>query len=375
VGPLDGVRVIEIAGIGGLPYAGMMLSDLGANVVRVDRPAGDPALGAGTVLDRGRRSAAIDLKHPAGVAALLRMAEGADALIEAMRPGVAERLGIGPDECFARNPRLVYGRLTGYGQDGPLARTPGHDINFIALSGVLHLIGSQDGAPTIPLNILGDYAGGALMLVLGIVTALFERERSGEGQVVDTSMVEGSAHLATVFHAYSGTGWNEARGTNLLDGAAHFYNVYETADRGYVAVGAIEPQFYADLLRRLDLAGGGLPPQWETSSWPRMRERFAEIFRSKTRDEWERLFEGSDGCVAPVLTPREAHAHAHNATRGTFIEAHDVVQPQPTPRFSRTPAVIGAGPEPPGANTAEVLAEYGFAASEIEALRADQVVR
>lgn len=375
MGPLDGVRVIEIAGIGGLPYAGMVLSDLGANVVRVDRPAGEAALGAGTVLDRGRRSVAIDLKSPAGVTTLLRMLESSDALIEAMRPGVAERLGIGPDACLARNPRLVYGRLTGYGQDGPLSRTPGHDINFIALAGVLHLIGAQSGAPAIPLNLLGDYAGGAIMLALGIVTALFERQRSGEGQVVDASMVEGSAHLATVFHAYSGAGWNEARGTNLLDGAAHFYNVYETADRAYLAVGAIEPQFYADLLRRLDLADADLPSQWETASWPRLRKRFGEIFRSKTRDEWERVFEGSDACVAPVLTPREAHEHPHNEARGTFVEAHGVVQPQPAPRFSRTPAGLGAAPEAPGANTAEVLAEYGFTAAEIETLRADRAVR
>jgi alpha-methylacyl-CoA racemase len=367
-GPLEGIRVVEIAGIGPGPFCAMVLSDLGADVIRVDRPASArQGFGGGrTTLERGRRSVRIDLRNPDGVEAVLRLVDSADALIEGFRPGVAERLGIGPDECLARNPRLVYGRMTGWGQDGPLAHAAGHDINYIALAGVLHSIGIADGPPVIPQNLIGDFGGGGMLLALGVACALVERGFSGQGQVVDAAMVDGSALLAAVFSGGSGG----RRGAGLLDGGAHFYNVYETSDGEYVAVGSIEPQFYAELLRLTGLEGEDLPAQMDGSSWGPMRERLAEIFRSRTRDEWCALMEGTDVCFAPVLSMAEAKEHPHNVARSTFVESGGVTQAGPAPRFSRTPGAISRPPAQPGEHTDEALSDWGFSTEEIEKLKA-----
>jgi alpha-methylacyl-CoA racemase len=364
-GPLSGTKIVEIAGIGPGPFAGMMLADMGAEMIQVERP-GVMRLGGGTILDRGRRSIAVDLKNTDGPEVVLRLAEQADALIEGFRPGVCERLGIGPEVCLGRNPRLVYGRMTGWGQDGPLASAPGHDIDYIAIAGVLHAIGNYDGPPVPPLNLLGDFAGGGMMLAYGVVCALVERARSGSGQVVDAAIVEGTALVAAMMHPYAGRGWNEKRGTNMLDGGAHFYNVYECADGSHVAVGAIEPQFYAALLKGLGLDGKDLPDQMDTTKWPALRERFAGIFKTKTRDEWSAMLEGTDALVAPVLTLVESHAHPHNVARGTFDAEGN---PQPAPRLSRTPGAAGTPPSAPGADTDSILAGWGFSADEIERLR------
>lgn len=367
-GPLAGIRAVEIAGPGAAPFAAMMLADMGADVLRIDRARGPAPVGAGTVLDRGRRSVPVDLKHPRGVELVLWLCERADALIEGFRPGVAERLGIGPDACLERNPRLVYGRLTGWGQDGPLASAPGHDINFVALSGALNAIGQAGGPPAIPLNLIGDFGGGGLVLAYGIACALLERERSGRGQVIDAAMVEGASLLGMIFHAYAGRGWSEERGTNHLDGGAPFYNVYECADARYVAVGAIEPQFYAALLKGLGLEEVDPAGQMDPRTWPGMRDRFAAVFRTKTRDEWCALLEGTDACLAPVLSWTESQRHRHNLARGTFGEADGVPQPRPHPRFSRTPP-DGPGSLPDPARADETLASWGVSGAEIAALR------
>jgi alpha-methylacyl-CoA racemase len=367
-GPLAGIRVVEIAGTGAAPFAAMVLADMGADVLRVERASGALPLGAGTVLDRGRRGVGVDLKHARGPDVILRLVDQADVFMEAFRPGVAERLGIGPDQCRARNPRLVYGRLTGWGREGPLAHSVGHDVNFIALAGVLGAIGPPE-KPAIPLNVIGDFGGGAMVLAFGIVCALLERARSGEGQVVDAAMVDGAALLATAFHAYAGRGVLEQRGANHLDGGAHFYNVYGTADGGHVAVGAIEQPFYEALLRALGLDGENLPEQMDQSEWPQMRERFAKIFLTKTRDEWARDLEGTEACVSPVLTWTESQQHPHNKARGAFVEADGLVQPAPAPRFDRTPGAILAAAE------GEALGDWGFAPEEIDALRSDGVIR
>lgn len=372
MGPLEGVKVIEIAGIGPGPFAAMVLADMGAEVLRVDRAqwVGQPARRPKDPLLRGRRSIAVDLKNPEGAGVILRLVESADALIEGFRPGVAERLGIGPDVCFARNPRLIYGRMTGWGQEGPIAQAAGHDINYISLAGVLHAIGRAGDRPVPPMNLIGDFGGGGMLLAFGVVCALLERERSGAGQVVDAAMVDGASLLATAIFGMLATGmWADERGANLLDTGAHFYDVYETADGRYVSVGSIEPQFYAELLARAGLEGEELPAQMDRSRWPELKQRLGEVFRQKTRDEWCQIMEGTDVCFAPVLSLAEAPRHPHNEKRGTFIEVDGVVQPGPAPRFSRTRAEVTSPPAAPGQHTDEVLAEWGFSLDAIDKLR------
>jgi alpha-methylacyl-CoA racemase len=369
MGPLQGVRVVELTGIGPGPFCAMLLADLGAEVLAVDRPAsgqpGWPALFA-----RGRRRVAVDLKHPEGSGVVLDLVAGADALVEGFRPGVAERLGIGPDACLARNPRLVYGRVTGWGQEGPLAGSAGHDIDYIALAGALHPVGSAGGPPVPPVNLLGDFGGGGMVLALGVVAALLEAGRSGQGQVVDAAMVDGAALLTTQLHELLAAGlWTDRRGTNLLDGAAPFYTVYETADGRHLAVGALEPQFWAELLERLGLAAEDLPDQHDRAGWPLLRERLAAVFRTRTRDDWCRLLEGTDACVAPVLSLLEAPAHPHNQARATFVDVAGTPQPAPAPRFSRTPCATPAPPPAPGDDD-QVLAAWGMAPGRVAGLRA-----
>ena len=378
MGPLHGVRILELAGIGPGPVAGTLLSDMGAEVIRIDRPdhvaAGRRPMG-GAFDGRGRRSVAVDLKDPAGVETVLRLVAGADGLFEGFRPGVAERLGLGPDVCLARNPRLVYGRMTGWGQDGPLAHAAGHDLNYVALAGALAHIGRAGQAPAIPLNLVGDYGGGALFLAFGMVCALFEASRSGQGQVVDAAMVDGvSFLLGPLWSAYRSGFMTDDRGTSMLDSGAPFYDVYATSDGKWVSVGAIEPQFYAELLARLGIDAEGLPHQMDRSGWPALKERMADIFRSKTRDEWCALLEGTDVCFAPVLTMGEAPSHPHLVARGAVVEADGQVQPAPAPRFSRTAAEIQGPAVPPGHDTGAVLADFGLGADEIADLVARGVV-
>ena len=370
MGPLAGVRVVELAGIGPGPFCAMLLADLGAEVLRVDRPATSRP-GWPTVLARGRRSVAVDLKHPDGAGVVLDLVAAADALVEGFRPGVAERLGIGPDACLARNPRLVYGRVTGWGQEGPWRLAAGHDIDYVAVAGALHPIGQAGGPPVPPLNLVGDFGGGGMLLALGVVAALLEVGRSGAGQVVDAAMVDGAALLTTQFHELLAAGlWSEERGANLLDGGAPFYGVYETADGRHLAVGALEPQFYAELLRRLGLDDGDLPAQLDRDGWPLLRERLAALFRTRTREEWCELLAGTDACVAPVLALGEAPAHPHNRARGTFVDVGGIVQPAPAPRFSRTPCDPPAPPASPGEHTDQALADWGVPPGEIARLRA-----
>jgi alpha-methylacyl-CoA racemase len=362
-GPLHGVKVIEIASIGPGPFAAMLLADLGADVIRIDRAggAGNPlGEGAWNFMHRGRRSAAVDLKAPEGRELVLRLCERADALIEGFRPGVMERLGLGPREVAERNPRLVFGRMTGYGQDGPLSTVAGHDLNYLAISGALGAMGRTGEKPPIPLNLVADFGGGGMLLALGIVSAVLEARTSGQGQVVDAAMVEGSALLTTMFHAMRAAGlWNDTPGTNLLDSGAPFYEVYACADGKYMAVGALEPQFYAELLRRLELDPDELP-QWDQPRWPEHKARLAAVFATKTRDEWAALLEGADACATPVLGLVEAASHPHTVARGAFVEVDGKVQPAPAPRFSRTPAAISSAPSEPGADTDAVLADWGI---------------
>ncbi len=376
MGPLSGIRILELAGIGPGPFAAMMLSDMGADVLRVDRAAvvkGSPVDGAAPpmdVLNRGRKSVGVDLKHPDGLATVLRLVESADALIEGFRPGVTERLGLGPDVCLERNPRLVHGRMTGWGQEGPMAHAAGHDINYIALAGALDPIGRAGEPPLAPLNLVGDFGGGGMLLAFGVACALIERDRSGQGQVVDAAMVDGAAVLMTMMHGMRAMGfWTDERGTNLLDSGAHFYEVYETADGKFVSLGSIEPQFYAELLKRSGLEGEDLPPQMDRSQWPRMKERLRPLFKTKTRDEWCAIMEGSDVCFAPVLSMAEAPVHPHNQHRGTFVDVAGITQPGPAPRFSRTPPEISRPPAHAGQHTDEALAEWGLGADEIDKLR------
>ena len=373
MGPLAGVRVLEFEAIGPGPFCGMMLADMGADVLLVDRSS-DPGLGLGRrratdVMLRGRRSLTLDLKSKDGVAAALLLAQKADAVIEGFRPGVMERLGLGPDVLLAANPKLAYGRMTGWGQDGPLAPRAGHDINYIALSGVLNAIGRAGEAPVPPLNLVGDFGGGGMLLAFGIVSALLHAQRTGKGQVVDAGMVEGASILAAMFSGmlHEGT-WTEARGENFLDSGAPWYDTYETSDGRFVAIGAIEPRFYAELLDRLGLAGPALPAQHDRKRWPELRCRLAAAFRSKTRDEWSRVFEGSDACFAPVLTFSEARAHPHNVARGGYVSVGGVEQPAPAPRFSRTPGAIERPPPERGARGREALADWGFSREEIDRL-------
>jgi alpha-methylacyl-CoA racemase len=376
-GPLTGIRVVELGGIGPGPFCGMVLADMGADVVRLDRPGGSPGALAGDLLQRGRRSLAVDLKHPDGAGLVLDLIARSDAVIEGFRPGVTERLGLGPDDCLARNPKLVYGRMTGWGQDGPLASAAGHDINYIALAGALYPIGRSGDGPVPPLNLVADFGGGGMVLAFGVACALVEAERSGQGQVVDAAMVDGAAVLTTLFHGLRAMGlWNDERGTNLLDGGAYFYDAYECADGKHVAIGSLEPQFHAELLERLGLEEevDELPRQHDRSQWPAMKERMAVIFKTRTRDEWCELMEGSDVCFAPVLSFGEAPEHAHNVARGTFVKVDGVVQPAPAPRFSRTPGEIARGPVEPGAHTDEVLAELGVSPERIAELRTAGVI-
>ena len=375
MGPLTGLRVLEFEAIGPGPFCGMLLADMGADVLLVDR-AQDAQLGFGRerwydVMMRGRRSVTLDLKTPDGVTAAIALAARADAVIEGFRPGVMERLGLGPDILLAANPKLVYGRTTGWGQDGPLAARAGHDIDYIALAGVLHAIGRADGPPVPPLNLVGDFGGGGMLLAFGIACALIEARHSGHGQVVDAAMIEGASLLTTMLWGLQAAQqWNDVRGTNVLDSGAPWYDTYETKDHRYVAVGAIEPKFYAELLDRLGLAAAALPDQNDRTGWPVLRARLAAAFGAKTRDEWSRVFEGSDACVAPVLTFTEAARHPHFAARNSHIAVGEVTQPAPAPRFSRTPGAVRRPSPERGALGREALAEWGFAADEVARLRA-----
>ncbi len=374
MGPLHGITVIELAGIGPGPFCAMMLADMGARVVRVDR-RGEAAADPTAVLNRNRESIAVDLKQADGVTLVLRLVERADALVEGFRPGVMERLGLGPDVCLARKPRLVYGRMTGWGQDGPLANAAGHDIDYIALSGALAAIGKPNEPPTVPLNLIGDFGGGGMLLAFGIACALLEARQSGHGQVVDAAMTDGSAALMAMTYGMKAAGiWQTQRSANLLDGAAPYYTCYECADGKCVAVGALEPQFYALLLQKCGVDDPALNEQRDPSRWPDQKRILAAVFRTRTRDEWQAIFDGSDACVAPVLDMDEAPAHPHNRARGTFVAVDGVVQPAPAPRFSRTAPGTPTAPVAAGAHTASVLAELGYTAEEIAGLQARHVI-
>jgi alpha-methylacyl-CoA racemase len=375
MGPLAGYRILEFAGIGPGPFCAMMLADMGAEIIRIDRTSGsarpidgDPRL---DITARGRKSLALDLKKPAALATVLRLCTQVDGLIEGFRPGVMERLGLGPDECLEANPRLVYGRMTGWGQDGPLSHLAGHDINYLAISGSLYLFGRAEERPGTPLNLVADMGGGGMLLAFGMTCALLERAKSGKGQVVDAAMVEGAALLATFVYAQKAMGWwRSERGSNLLDSGAHFYEVYETKDGKYVSVGAIEPQFYALLLAGLELDAAELPRQLDRASWPSMKQRFAAIFRTRTRDYWAQVFANRDACVAPVLTPEEAAQHPHARARGAFNSDFDVLHPSPAPRFSRSHSERLGAPPKIGEHSDEVLGAFGYNPDEIAALRA-----
>jgi alpha-methylacyl-CoA racemase len=370
MGPLQGVRVIEIASLAPAPFACMVLSDLGADVIRVDRPAGAGGEAPIDPLRRGRRSIGLNLKDPGAIDVLLRLVETADVLIEGFRPGVTERLGFGPDVCLERNPGLVYGRMTGWGQEGPMAPMAGHDINYIAVAGALDPVGRAGERPLPPLNLVGDFGGGGMLLAVGVLAALYERSRSGQGQVVDAAMVDGAALLTSFIHGMRGQGlWQDVRGTNLLDSGAPFYDTYETADGLFMSVGALEPQFYAALLRGLDLEDEDLPGQLDRDRWPELRARFTEVFKRRTRDEWTAIFDGTDACVAPVLDLGEAPAHPHNTARTGFVEVGGLTQPAPAPRFSRTSAGTPAPPVRVGEHTDAALAELGLSDAEISELR------
>ncbi len=375
MGPLSGIRVIEFEAIGPGPFAGMLLADMGADVLLVDRPAATD-LGLkrerwNDVMMRGRRSVTLDLKSPTGAGAALELIARADALIEGFRPGVMERLGLGPKIALARNPELVYGRMTGWGQDGPLAPRAGHDINYIALAGVLNAFGKKGEAPVPPLNLVGDFGGGGMLLGFGIACALVEAARSGKGQVVDAAMIEGASLLAAMFSGMLATQrWSETRGENILDTGAPWYNVYRTSDGQYVSIGAIEARFYDELIERLGLAGEKLPGQNEREHWPALRARFEQVFAEKTRDEWVKVFEGSDACFAPVLSFSEAKRHPHNVARKSYVEVAKVEQPAPAPRFSRTPAGVRRAPPERGEGGREALGEWGFDAAAIDKLKA-----
>ncbi|KAA9164479.1 CoA transferase [Amycolatopsis acidicola] len=370
-GPLAGIRVVEIGSIGPGPFCAMLLADLGAEVLRIDRAAGAGLVGPNAdfrteLLHRGRRSVAVDLKHPDGAGVVLDLVERADALLEGFRPGVAERLGIGPGDCLARNPALVYGRMTGFGQDGPMAQAVGHDLNYVALSGVLSLIGRQGQPPTPPLSLVGDFGGGGYLLALGMLAALLERHRSGKGQVVDASMVEGAALLGTAFFGFAQTGaWNPERGTNLVDSGAPYYDVYETADGRWLSVAALEKRFYDDLVDLLGLPAD-LPDRDDRSGWPRLRKLFADAVRTRTRDEWAALAEGRTPCVAPMLDVDEAPEHPHNVARKSFVDKGGLTQPAPAPKFSRTPAALGHPPPAPGEHTEQALRDWGVSGQRVD---------
>jgi alpha-methylacyl-CoA racemase len=372
-GALAGVRVVELVGLGPGPFCGMLLADLGAEVLRVDRVeaarAIDPSSPATNAMHRSKQAIALDLKEPSGVETFLRLTDAADAAFEVFRPGVAERLGIGPDAALARNPRLVYGRLTGWGQDGPLADKAGHDIDYLAIAGALEPLGRAGQPPTPPINVIADFAGGGMLLAYGIVAALFARERTGAGQVIDAAMVDGAATMLTPFYAARASGFWGERGTNMLDTGSPWYDSYETSDSKWLALGAIEPQFYAQLLAGLGLDAAELPDQHDESGWPELRERFAAVIRTRTRDEWVARFAELDACVAPALTPIEATEHPHNVARGTFLDLVGVPQPAPAPRFSATPSPAPRPPVHPGSSTESTLTQWGFTGDEVAALR------
>ncbi|MCX7172739.1 MAG: CaiB/BaiF CoA-transferase family protein [Proteobacteria bacterium] len=376
-GPLTGLRIIEMVGLGPGPFCAMLLADMGAEVIRIDQKrqagSGNPFPMLNTrfdVLARGRRSLAADLKNPAGKEMVLRLVEKADALIEGYRPGVMERLGLGPEVCLQRNPRMVFGRMTGWGQHGPLAAAAGHDLNYIALSGALHAIGRPDSPPPPPLNLLGDFGGGGMMLAFGIACALLEARSSGQGQVVDAAMTDGAALLSTMIYGFKAFGsWTNRRGANLLDGGAHFYDSYACADGKFVAIGAIEPQFYALLLKICGITDPSFDAQMDVNLWPELKTKLAAVIATKTRAEWCALMEDTDVCFAPVLDLDEAPEHPHNKARQTFIEIEGVVQPAPAPRFSRTPPQVGSPPAAAGQHTEEILADWGLTTDEIKALR------
>ena len=376
MGPLQGVKIIEVGGIGPGPFCGMMLSDMGADVIRIERKGHsartEPKY---DVMMRNRRSMSIDLKKPEGVEIVLAMVEKVDALQEGYRPGVMEKLGLGPDVCLERNPRLVYGRMTGWGQEGPLAQVAGHDINYISLSGALHTFGRKGETPVAPLNMVGDFGGGGMLLAFGMVCALFESQKSGRGQIIDAAMIDGSAALMAMIYGLRASGyWTDERGVNLLDGGAHFYDAYETADGRYISVGSIEPQFYELLLKHTGIDDPDFKNQMDSKKWPECKEKIAAIFRTKTRDEWNDIMGDTDVCFAPVLSLDEAPNHPHNRARKTFIEIEGVLQPAPAPRFSRTRPGIKGPPPAPGENTEEVLTDFGFSRNEIEALEAAEVI-
>lgn len=370
MGPLQGLRIVELAGIGPGPFCAMMLADMGAEVVRVDRKSAAGSGSANDVMNRGRRSIALDLKKPEGIGACLKLIDQADALLEGFRPGVMERLGLGPEVCLERNPRLVYGRMTGWGQHGPLAHAAGHDINYISLSGALHAIGLPD-KPVPPLNLVGDFGGGAMMLAFGLACGLVEAQRSGKGQVVDAAMTDGSAMLMAIFYGMKASGfWSNERGRNMLDGGAHFYDTYQCKDGRWISIGSIEPKFYALLREKCGLDDDpAFDVQMEPRQWPELKARLAEVIASKTRDEWCELMEGSDVCFAPVLDLDEAPRHPHNRARRAFVELDGVTQPAPAPRFSRTRPEIQGGPPKAGQHTREVLGDWGFDGSAIERLQ------
>ena len=380
MGVLDGVKIIEVAGIGPGPFAAMMLADMGADVLRIDRPAGGRGLSLGNetkdVLARGRRSVALDLKSPEGLEVLLDLVGTADVLVEGYRPGVAERLGFGPDACHARNERLVYGRMTGWGQEGPNAARAGHDLTYLSTAGVVAHVEGPDGAPGIPINLVGDFGGGGMLLVVGVLGALVERATSGRGQVVDAAIVDGAAlQMAMIYGMRAGGLWPNPRGQNLLDGGAPFYEHYRCADGGWVAVGAIEPQFYAELMTNLGLEGEDIAAnQWDMSRWPEFRARLAEVFATRTRDEWAADLEPTDAVVAAVLDMDEAHQHPHNRARGLFIDAFGVRQPAPAPRFDRTPSATPTAPAAPGEHSAEALADWGIDPERVAKLQEAGVV-
>ena len=380
MGPLSSLKIIEIAGIGPGPMCAMLLSDMGAEVVRVDRVTKadlgmerDPKK---DVMNRGRRSIAVDLKSPEGIELLLNMIDKADVITEGFRPGVMERLGLGPDVCMARNNKLVYGRMTGWGQDGPLSQAAGHDINYISLTGALNAIGREGEIPVHPLNLVGDFGGGALYLAMGVLAAVIEAQKSGKGQVVDCAMTDGSASLMAMFYGMKAMGaWSEERGTNAIDTGSHYYTVYETADKKHISIGSIEAKFYKELLEKTGLSGdSGIPKQHDAANWPQMKERFTEIFKSKTRAEWCDIMEGSDVCFAPVLNLQESIEHPHNVARKTFVEVGGVVQPAPAPRFSSTPSEIVKPPSAPGEDTDAVLSDWGFGTDELARLHKANVI-
>lgn len=375
MGPLKGIRIIEMAGIGPGPFCAMMLSDMGAEVIRIDRLNQKGSGSRANVLCRGRRSLAVDLKNPDGVEAVLKLVENADVLIEGFRPGVMERLGLGPDVCQQRNAGLIFGRMTGWGQDGPLSMAAGHDINYISIAGALGAMGYADRPPTPPLNLIGDFGGGAMYLLSGVLAALVERNNSGEGQVIDVAMTDGTASLLSPFYGMMAMDmWSTQRSANKLDGGAHFYGSYECSDGKYISIGSIEPQFYALLLEKAEITDEGFLAQQDQQSWPALREKLALLFKTKTREQWSEIMEGTDICFAPVLDLEEAPNHPHNQARGTFVEFEGVTQPSPAPRFSRTQSEIQSSAALVGEHSEEVLADWGFDTQQIDQLKSSKAI-